>query len=182
LHATRILVSGDLDEYDITELVEQEAPIDGFGVGTKIGVGAGSVAHGVAGGALGGVFKLVNVESAGQDVPRIKTAGDKTTWPGKKEVYRIGSFEHDVVALEHEPKPANAQRLLRPVVRDGELLPGSLPPLSEIWEYAQQNLRELPDRFHALTEAPCYPVKFSSALKTLQREAIAQFGNGKDAG
>jgi nicotinate phosphoribosyltransferase len=182
LHATRIFVSGDLDEYDITELVEQDVPIDGFGVGTKIGVGAGSVEHGVAGGALGGVFKLVNVESAGEDVPRIKTAGDKTTWPGKKEVYRIGSFEHDVVALEHEPKPSNAQRLLRPVVRDGELLPGSLPPLSEIWEYAQQNLRELPDKYHVLTDAPCYPVKFTPALKTLQRDAIAQFGNGKEAG
>jgi nicotinate phosphoribosyltransferase len=182
MHATRIFVSGDLDEYDITALVEQDAPIDGFGVGTKIGVGAGSVEHGVAGGALGGVFKLVNVESAGEDVPRIKTAGDKTTWPGKKEVYRIGSFEHDVVALEHEPKPSNAQRLLRPVVRDGELLPGSLPPLSEIWEYAQQNLRELPDKYHALTDAPCYPVRFTSALKTLQREAIAHFGNDKEVG
>ncbi|HEV8634318.1 MAG TPA: nicotinate phosphoribosyltransferase [Chloroflexota bacterium] len=176
---TRILASGDLDEYDIADLVEKGAPIDGFGVGTRIGVGAGSVERGVAGGALGGVFKLVNVESAGVDVPRIKTAGDKTTWPGKKEVFRIGSFDHDVVQLEHEPKPPNAQRLLRPVVRDGELLPGSLPPLSEIWEFAQQNLRELPEQYHALTNAPCYPVKFSRALKQLRQDAIVQYGNGK---
>src|SRR5207247_8059288 len=109
LTVTRILASGDLDEYSITELMEAKAPIDGFGVGTRIGVGAGSLEHGVAGGALGGVYKLVNVENDGMDVARIKTAGDKTTWPGKKEVFRIDTFERDLVTLEHEQKPANSQ-------------------------------------------------------------------------
>jgi nicotinate phosphoribosyltransferase len=175
LTTTRILASGDLDEYSISALMEAKAPIDGFGVGTRIGVGAGSLEHGVAGGALGGVYKLVNVESGGMDVARIKTAGDKTTWPGKKEVYRLDTFEKDLVTLEHEPKPPNSQRLLRPVVRDGELLPGSLPPLSEIWEFAQQNLRELPEQYQRLRDPAVYPVEFSQAAKRLRAEAIARY-------
>jgi len=185
LSATRILVSGDLDEFSIAELVEGGSPIDGFGVGTRIGVGAGSLERGVEGGALGGVYKLVSVEQGGADVSRIKTAGDKTTWPGKKEVYRIGSFEGDEVALETEPKPPGLQRLLRPVVREGELLPGSLPPLSEIWEYAQQGLRELPEEYQALTSPRSYPVRFSDSLRALRAAAIEQYGvepNGRRNG
>ncbi|TAK26095.1 MAG: nicotinate phosphoribosyltransferase [Chloroflexota bacterium] len=176
LTTTRIFVSGDLDEYSIADLVARGAPIDGFGVGTRIGVGAGSVEHGVSGGALGGVYKLVNVETAGVSAPRIKTAGDKTTWPGKKEVYRFGTFERDLIALDSEPKPLASQRLLRPVVRDGELLAGSLPPLSEIWEFAQQNLRDLPDQYHALTRPPAYPVEFSASLRQLRDDTIAHYG------
>ena len=176
LTATRILASGDLDEYSIADLVTSGAPVDGFGVGTRLGVGAGSIEHGVAGGALGGVYKLVNVEEAGIHAPRIKTAGDKTTWPGKKEVYRVGAFDHDVIALESEPKPVNAQRLLRPVVRNGELLAGSLPPLSEIWEFAQHNLRELPAQYHDLADPPVYPVRFTDAVQRLRSDAIAQIG------
>jgi nicotinate phosphoribosyltransferase len=177
LTATRILASGDLDEFSIHDLVESGAPIDGFGVGTRIGVGAGSLERGVEGGALGGVYKLVNVEQAGSDLPRIKTAGDKTTWPGKKEIYRVDGFERDVVQLESEAKPcAGAQRLLRPVVRGGELLPGSLPPLSEIWEFAQQNLRELPEEYQRLEDPKRYPVEFSERLQELRRGAIALYG------
>lgn len=175
LSSTRILISGDLDEYSIAELVASGAPVDGFGVGTRLGVGAGSLEHGVLGGALGGVYKLVNVEQRGIDEPRIKTAGDKTTWPGKKEVYRVGAFDHDVVALESEQKPTNGLRLLRPVVRDGELLAGSLPPLSEIWEFAQENLRELPVAYHALVEAPVYPVRFTDALRHLRADTMEQY-------
>ena len=32
-------------------------------------------------------------------------AGAKSTWPGKKHVYRVGAYEHDVLALEDEPAP-----------------------------------------------------------------------------
>jgi nicotinate phosphoribosyltransferase len=185
LGVTRILASGDLDEYSIADLVEAAAPIDGFGVGTRVGVGAGNLERGVEGGALGGVYKLVNVEQSGADLPRIKTAGDKTTWPGKKEIYRIGSFEQDLVALEAEPKPTSSQRLLRPVVRDGELLPGSLPPLSEIWEFGQQNLRELPEAYQSLSKPKPYPVVFSERVTELRQSAIALYGaqrNGRKNG
>ena len=77
----------------IADLVASGAPIDGFGVGTSLGVGAGSLAHEVEGGALGGVYKEVAyVDEDGRERPRIKLAGDKSTWPGRKEVYRIGAL------------------------------------------------------------------------------------------
>src|SRR5215471_11482891 len=77
-------------------------------------------------------------------------AGPKSTWPGKKEIYRHPHWEEDIIQLAHEPRPDNYQRLLRPVMRNGEMIPGSLPPLSEIRELAQQNLQAIPNQYRAL--------------------------------
>jgi nicotinate phosphoribosyltransferase len=180
LSAVKILGSGDLDEFSIAELLEAGAPIDAFGVGTSLGVGAGSLHHEVEGGSLGGVYKLVLYsDTDATDHPRIKRAGEKSTWPGKKELYRQGEFEGDLIALASEAAPEHSTRLLKPVVQQGRILSGSLPPLSEIWELAQQNLRCLPERFRALAGAPAYPVRFSPALQRLREEALAsEIGDG----
>ncbi|MBI3978683.1 MAG: nicotinate phosphoribosyltransferase [Chloroflexi bacterium] len=171
----KILISGDMDEFRIVEILEQGAQVDGFGVGTSLGVGAGSVEHDVEGGALGGVYKLVAWQDAdGRDQAVIKLAAAKTTWPGRKEVYRFGEFERDLIQLADEPRPAGAARLLKPVVRQGEVLPGSLPPLSEIWELAQQSLRGLPPVYRALKATTSYPVHYSEALQQLRRQAMQQ--------
>src|SRR5947199_1544729 len=53
LSGVRILASGDLDEWKITELLEAGAAIDSFGVGTSLGSGAGAPEQDIAGGALG---------------------------------------------------------------------------------------------------------------------------------
>jgi len=53
-----LLASGDLDEFRIADLVREGAPVDGFGVGTSVGVGAASVEHQAPGGALGAVYKM----------------------------------------------------------------------------------------------------------------------------
>jgi nicotinate phosphoribosyltransferase len=173
LQDCRILGSGDLDEYKITELLAAGAPIDAFGVGTSIGVGAGSLEHDVEGGALGGVYKNVAyVDAEGTTVPKVKLAGDKTTLPGAKEVYRLGTYAEDVIQLANEPRPSgDAERLLKPVIRDGVLLPGATPPLSEIWELATRNLQCLPDQYRRLNEPVVYPVRRSEALLELARSA-----------
>src|SRR5919201_622687 len=164
LAEVKIAASGDLDEFSIHELLEAGVPVDSFGVGTSLGVGAGSVERDIEGAALGGVYKeVLYVDERGVH-PKIKVAGDKSTWPGKKEVYRRGNFEEDIIQLADEPKPPHSERLLRPVVVDGEVVPGSLPPLSEIWEFAQNNLRPLPDEYHALIAERPYPVQLSQRL------------------
>ncbi|MBA2449099.1 MAG: nicotinate phosphoribosyltransferase [Chloroflexi bacterium] len=175
LRDVRVLASGDLDEFRITELLEQRAPIDAFGVGTSLGVGAGSVEREVEGGALGGVFKQVlYVDELGAQTPKMKVAGEKSTLPGKKEVYRIGAFEEDVIQLAGEPRPGrDAERLLRPVVRGGQVVPGSLPPLSELWEFASRNLKLLPERYRRLDNPDAYPVRYSKALCELRDSAMA---------
>ena len=175
LSTVRILASGDLDEFGIAELLEQGAEVDAFGVGTSLGSGAGNVEHGVAGGALGGVYKEAwYVEDDGTEIPKLKLAGAKTTWPGRKEVYRSPTWSEDVVQLAHEPAPAGYVRLLRPVLRQGRIIPGSLPPLSEVWELAQANLRSLPERWHALKVDEPYPVRYSAALHAMRTEAGQQ--------
>src|SRR5881275_2645187 len=114
LQSVRILASGDLDEWKIQDLLKAGAAIDSFGVGTALGSGAGSIEHGVEGGALGGVYKAVwYVDEEGNQFPKVKTAGVKSTWPGKKEIYRHPHWEEDIIQLEHEPHPDNYQRLLR---------------------------------------------------------------------
>jgi nicotinate phosphoribosyltransferase len=173
----RILASGDLDEWKITDLLKAGAAVDSFGVGTSLGSGAGSVEHDVSGGALGAVYKEVwYVDDAGTEYPKVKLAGSKSTWPGKKEIYRHPRWEEDIIQLAHEPHPENYQRLLRPVVRNGDTIPGSMPPLSEIRELAQQNLQTLPAQYRALTVEQPYPVHFSQGLQALRKQATQLVG------
>jgi nicotinate phosphoribosyltransferase len=174
LHETRVLASGDMDEFSIAALVDDGAPIDAYGVGTALGIGAGSLEHGVEGGALGGVYKAVwYVDADGAARPLVKVAGDKSTWPGVKEAYRLGAFDEDVIQLASEPQPEGGRRLLRPVMRNGDLLPGSLPPVSEIRELAQQHLEALPAAWRALRPKDPYPVRWSDAMRRLRNGAIA---------
>jgi len=177
LSETRILASGDLDEWKIAELLEAGAAIDAFGVGTALGSGAGSAELGIPGGALGAVYKEVwYVDEMGAEYPKVKIAGPKSTWPGKKEIYRHPHWDEDIIQLAHEPRPDNYQRLLRPVMRNGEMIPGSLPPLSEIHELAQQNLRALPIQYRALSVEQPYPIRFSEGLIALRKQAAQLVG------
>ncbi len=177
LSSVRILVSGDLDEWKIAELIEAGAAVDSFGVGTSLGSGAGSLEHGVEGGSLGTVYKEVwYVDESGTEYPKVKIAGPKSTWPGKKEIYRHPEWHEDIIQLAQEPRPDSYHRLLRPVMRNGEMIPGSMPPLSEIRELAQQNLRELPTKYRALTIEEPYPVHFSEGLQSLRKQAAQLVG------
>src|SRR5205814_955941 len=78
LEDVKIAGSGDLDEFSITELLDAGAPIDTFGVGTSLVVGAGSVQRDIEGAALGGVYKEVLYVDSRGDHPKIKVAGEKS--------------------------------------------------------------------------------------------------------
>src|SRR5437764_552840 len=100
--ATRILASGDLDEHEIARLLAAAAPIDGFGVGT-------SVVTSIDAPALGGVYKLVEVVEDGRARLVMKTSTGKSTWPGRKQIWRVldnGRATRDIVALHDEPSVA----------------------------------------------------------------------------
>jgi nicotinate phosphoribosyltransferase len=108
-------------------------------------------------------------------VPKLKVAGDKTTLPGPKEVYRVGAYVEDVLQLADEPAPGDgSERLLKPVMRNGRIVAGSLPPLSEVWELASRNLERLPERYRRLSEADRYPVRYSDALLALRDRALTR--------
>jgi nicotinate phosphoribosyltransferase len=182
LRDVRIVASGDMDEFRIAELESAGAPIDAYGVGTALAVGAGSIEHGISGGALGGVYKLVWYDADGsgaadaEEIP-IKVAGSKSTWPGRKQVSRIGAFREDVIHLEDEAPLADGRSLLQPVLRNGELISGVLPSLGEIRERAAASLRALPDEYKQIEHPPTYPVRYSDRLEVMRNRAITQHGS-----
>jgi nicotinate phosphoribosyltransferase len=175
LRETKLLVSGDIDEFRIADLLAAGAPIAGFGVGGNLAVGLGTVAGGTVGGVLGAVYKLVWYEGAG-DPARIKLAGEKSTWPGRKFVYRIGAYEEDVIQLDDEPAPGNGTPLLHSAMRHGEIAV-DLPPVPEIQRQAIANVQALPERYRALHDPAPYPVRRSSGILAL-RERASQFRQG----
>jgi nicotinate phosphoribosyltransferase len=182
----QIVASGDMDEFRIAELEGAGAPIDAYGVGTALAVGAGSIEHGISGGALGGVYKLVWYdadadETADSTEAPIKVAGPKSTWPGKKQVSRIGVFREDVIHLEDEAPLPEGRSLLEPVLRGGELVPGVLPSLNEIRDRAARNLAALPPEYRAIEHPAGYPVRNSDRLRDMRKRAMEQHGNGVES-
>ncbi|MCW3983853.1 MAG: nicotinate phosphoribosyltransferase [Candidatus Bathyarchaeota archaeon] len=162
LHYVKIFASGDLDEYRIAELLSADAPIDAFGVGTKMGTSADRPY-------LDGIYKLCETQTPrGEFSPIMKLSKDKNTLPGRKQVYRIrggdGFFQKDVLALADEP-PVGEPLLLK-VMEKGELT-YKLPTLKEIRDSAAANLAQLPSQYKVLTHAPAYPVEVSQKLQQL---------------
>src|ERR671931_657169 len=107
LPQVKIFASGGLDEHDIHRLVEAGAPIDAFGIGTRLGVSADAPF-------LDSVYKLVEYDGR----PVLKLSANKATEPGRKQVFR-GS-EGDVIGLHDEPRPDGAEPLLVPVMLGGK--------------------------------------------------------------
>lgn len=179
LQAVKVLVSGDMDEYRIEKLVNAGAPIDGFGVGGNLGVGLGTVESGTVGGVIGAVYKLAWHEDDDGVPARIKIAGGKSTWPGRKMPYRIGDYEKDIIARDEEPAPKNARALITPWIMDGQVV-RQAPDLKTIRDKALANLESLPARLQALTPDEPYHVEFSEAMLKLRDETARAFGEGAE--
>lgn len=186
LHEVKVLVSGDIDEYRIEELLGSRsgggAPVDGFGVGGNLGVGLGSIESGSVGGVIGAVYKLVWYEGEPSEraaAARIKLAGSKSTWPGVKRAWRIGSFERDVIQLHDEDAPENGRPLAEPWIENGALV-GQEPTLHQIRARAARTVAALPMALRKLTVEDPYPVEPSDALIHLRDETVASLGVTRD--
>ena len=165
LRATRIFASGDLDERRIAELVEHRAPIDVFGVGTALSTASDAPA-------LSGVYKLVEVERAGQMQPVLKVSPGKGTYAGVKQVWRVmcdGGAAHDVLAEGHEPAPRNGRALLSQVMRQGRRLRPA-PTMHEIRDSALRAVETLPAAVLRLDEPADYPVVVSDGLMRITED------------
>jgi len=155
----RIFVSGDLDELAIAALLASGAPVDAFGVGTRLGVSSDAPFLPV-------VYKLV----ADDKGARLKLSPDKQTLPGAKQVwreYREGAMVRDVIALEGE-KVDGGEPLLIPVVRGGELV---APPeaLEAVRARCAAQVAALAPALRSLDVPATYPVDISGGLLALQR-------------
>jgi len=156
LESTGIFCSGDLDEYEIARLIAEGAPIDGFGVGTRLTTGWDVPA-------LGGVYKLV--ESAGR--PVMKTSPGKATLPGRHQVFRDG--DGDVIGLAGERLPGRP--LLQPMLRAGEPV-AALPALKEIRERAAGERAALPAEVRRTVDPLTRRPRHSAQLAELVGELV----------
>lgn len=168
LEYVEIIASHDLDEYAIDKLLENGAPIDSFGVGTRLATGANYNSRTGEGGpsALGGVYKSVERDG----IPVGKQSVDepaKATIPGRKQTYRYtdtdGFYAKDCVTLWDEPVP-DGEPLLIPIVIDGKLM-YNFPNLTEIQEHTKTELTKLRNTHQVLSDAKPYSVEVHPRLK-----------------
>lgn len=149
----QIFASGNLDEYAIFDLLKSGAPIDGFGVGTRLDTSADAPY-------LECAYKLM--EYAGR--PRFKKSQGKATIPGRKQVFR--RFEgrimvKDIIAPEGEDIPG--MPMLIPVMTGGHrnMMRGEL---KEISAGAKSQIQTLPEYLRGLDCKQNYPVEMSASL------------------
>jgi nicotinate phosphoribosyltransferase len=132
---TRIVVSGDLDEYAIAALAA--APVDAYGAGTSVVTGSGAPTAGL-------VYKLVEVQGR----PVAKRSENKGSAGGAKLGYRrhraSGTATEELVVRQQSGfEPADGDRLLSvPVLRAGELV--DQPTLRDSREHHRAAMTALP--------------------------------------
>ena len=145
---TKIVVSGDLDEYAIAAL--RADPVDSFGVGTSVVTGSGAPTAGM-------VYKLVEVDG----LPVEKRSSHKASHGGRKAATRLsrpsGIIVEEVVHPLGVP-PTGGRLLTTPLVRAGEVL--AAPDLNAARELAAHGLGSLPWEGLALSRGePAIPTR-----------------------
>src|SRR4051812_18730971 len=131
---TKIIVSGDMDEYAIATLAAE--PVDMYGAGTAVVTGSGAPTAGL-------VYKLVEVEGK----PVVKRSENKATVGGRKTAVRrhkpTGTATEEIIFSQGVPDHAPNDRLLqRPFVANGEVL--DVPTLAESRAHLRQCLISIP--------------------------------------
>lgn len=175
LTEAKIMVSGDLNEYKILEMIAGGLPIDALGVGTDLATSADAPN-------LAAVYKLVEREAGGKKIFTAKISEDKQTLPGAKQIFRFK--DHDVVGYVTECPTCDQEGaappvpLLRPAMIGGMPL-GSLPDAHEARRVAQEWLAKLPPVVRSLyDEEHPYRVEYSAELWALYEEFLLSMKGG----
>jgi nicotinate phosphoribosyltransferase len=166
LEPVQVFASGGLDEFSVEALLAAGAPIDGFGVGTKVGVSADAPWIDCA-------YKLVEYDGR----PVLKLSPGKATLPGPKQVYRLqakdGAFLGDLIASMSEPPMPDAKPLLELVMKAGKRLRAA-PRLAELRGNFKQEIAALPDQHKALKSPVPYPSEVTQDLERMADKVIAE--------
>lgn len=186
LNYVKISASNQLDEHLIKSLLDQEAPIDIFGVGTNLVTGHPDAA-------LDGVYKL----SYFRNKPRIKLSEtiSKVTLPHKKQVHRLlddsGNFlGADIVCMTEEKDPemmyhpydplkfrfvgnVEKEELLSLVMED-QKRSSKKKSIQEIKEFSRERLAKLPPEYKRFFNPHLYKVGISEKLRDERNALIAE--------
>ena len=189
---TAIVGGSDLDEYRITTLKERGAPINLWGIGTKMVTAYDDPA-------LGGVYKLTAIRDPGSSWQyKIKLSDEeaKTTNPGILQVRRYSTKNEflcdvlydtqlsladgctmidlaDPTKQQHIPGGTAFSDLLVPVFRDGKAVYEG-PALAQIRRHVQDQLSRLPARVKHLSTPQHYAVGLERSLHELKRQLVLQ--------
>jgi nicotinate phosphoribosyltransferase len=185
----KIVASNLLDEHVIKSLLDQGAPIDLFGVGTRLATGAPDAA-------LDGVYKLAEV--GGESRLKLSENLAKTTLPGRKKIIRCsderGFFQADAIVLEEEEAPPRMvhpfepgkslrldhfkqEPLLVKAMENGRKLRDS-QPVDRIAACARERLASLPDEHKRFDNPHVYKVGLSDRLAGLRDGLVRRYRQG----
>ncbi len=191
LREVKVVASNEVDEHVIESIRKEGGRVDLYGVGTRLVTGAGA-----GGGAVGGVYKLVELDG----VARIKVSSDraKSSVPGRKRLWRAlrgGSFEMDVISgMDDTPRagdtvydpthPMRRARIprearlepIRSLVMDRGLRTRPAPPLEAVAAHARARLSMLPEGCRRLLNPHIYRVALSRVVHELRNRMIEQAG------
>jgi len=141
-----IFASGDIDETEIIRLKGLGAPINGYGIGTKL----------VTGTPVNGVYKLVEIDH----IPVSKKSSGKQSIAGRKQIWR--SFENGVITgdrLTHisEFPKSSEQPILELIMQDGKLLK-PLDDLDAIAQRTRNSVQSLPQSVRNIANPETIPM------------------------
>ena len=156
LHESKIMATGDLDEYKIREIVGAGAPVDAFGVGTELATSADAPS-------MGTVYKLVELDIPGIKRFTAKFSEDKATVPGAKQLFRLP--DRDILGRSGECC-SGSEALLRPVILNGSLVE-DLPDVKAAQARARECVKKLSPALRSLEPAEPHPVEYSKDLAAL---------------
>lgn len=157
----KIILSSDLNEYKIENMLSAKTPVDFFGVGTQVATSFDAPT-------LQGVYKMVEIEEKGKVCYRAKFSRDKITLPGRKQIWRYknedGIIQRDLLAFVDEDYSAEAKPLLKAYFLAGQLVqkPKSVNQARENW---RKNQAELPKDLRLIAQQSSYPIEVSKKLR-----------------
>ncbi|MFH2044426.1 MAG: nicotinate phosphoribosyltransferase [Pseudomonadota bacterium] len=168
LNNVEIFASGGLDEYSIAKLVSSKAPIDGFGVGTSMGVSSDVPDLDI-------VYKLCLYAGKG----RLKLSTGKPVLPGRKQVFRISEGKEDIRdVITRADENFEGRPLLIPVMKKGRRLPETTFDLNCIRNYTKKQVARLPAKIRAIAKVDFpYPVDVSKKLSDYQKKVEQDIAN-----
>jgi nicotinate phosphoribosyltransferase len=153
-----IFASGDLDEWEVAKLRAANAPINGFGFGTRL----------VTGNPVNGVYKLVEIDG----IPTMKRSTGKMSYPGKKQIFRQlqdGRFVGDMLGLSIPQSGGYANEgdgLLQQVMKGGNRLADD-DSLATIRRRTDLSVASLPVEIRDINYDGVNPVSISTELEGL---------------
>jgi len=156
-----ILASGNLDEFKIEKILQNNPPIDAFGVGTNMGCSSDLPFTDV-------IYKLVEIKEKYKNfTPTMKFSKDKITLPGKKQVIRFfknNIMEKDLIIQDDED--IKNKRLLKKVMEFGKRLYKE-KDIEEKRKIFLEKSNSLPDYLKDINPDRKYPVLISKKIFSL---------------